>query len=142
LGAVLLYSAWRFFQPPIAEHATQAPNTSVALGTGAGLGFMAGLTGTGGGIFLTPLLLLMRWAPAKQAAAVSALFILVNSIAGLAGNWASTRSLPSFAWILLIAAGVGGVLGSYLGSWRFNSVLIKRFLAAVLLIASLKLIFT
>ena len=103
---------------------------------------MSGFTGTGGGIFLTPLLLFMHWARAKQAAAVSALFILANSIAGLLGNISSTKQFPTFALVLVIAAAVGGSIGSYFGSRRFDPAVIKKFLAVVLLIAGTKLILT
>jgi len=106
------------------------------------MGLLSGLTGTGGGIFLTPLLLMMRWAQAKPAAAVSALFILVNSAAGLLGNVSSTKSFPPFAIVLAVAAVAGGTAGSWLGSRRFEPALIKRLLALVLLIAGLKLILT
>jgi uncharacterized membrane protein YfcA len=107
---------------------------------GGVLGLLAGLTGTGGGIFLTPLMILMRWAPTKAAAATSVVFILGNSIAGLLGNLSATRSFPSFALILAAAAIIGGAAGSYLGSQRFSPVLIKRLLAAVLIVAGLKLV--
>jgi uncharacterized membrane protein YfcA len=106
------------------------------------LGLLAGLTGTGGGIFLTPLLLGMRWARAKTAAAVSALFILVNSASGLLGNLSSTKNFTSFGLVLAGAAVIGGTAGSYFGSRRFDHVTIKRLLAVVLLIAGTKLIFT
>ena len=109
---------------------------------GAGLGLLSGLTGTGGGIFLTPLLLFKRWARTKTAAAVSALFILLNSVSGLLGNLTSTRRFPSFALILAVAAVVGGAAGSYFGSRRFDHQLIKRLLAVVLVIAGTKLILT
>lgn len=102
---------------------------------------MSGLTGTGGGIFLTPLLLLKRWAKVKTAAAVSAAFILLNSIAGLAGNITHARSL-SLSIPVAIAAVIGGTAGSYLGSKRLPQTAIKRLLAVVLLIAGTKLILT
>lgn len=140
VGLVLLYSAARFLLRPPTEQDTRAPRIPVALFTGGAIGLFAGLTGTGGGIFLTPLLLFMHWAKTKSAAAVSALFILVNSIAGLLGNLASTRHFPAFALVLVVAAGAGGTLGAYCGSRRFDPLLIKRFLAAVLLIAGTKLI--
>lgn len=142
LGMVLLYSAAHFFLRPPQEIDPTKPPHGVAVLIGGGIGFLSGLTGTGGGIFLTPLLLLMNWAPARNAAAVSALFILVNSIAGLLGNISSTRQFPAFALVLVVAAGAGGIIGSYLGSHRFNPKLIKRFLAIVLLIAGCKLILT
>jgi uncharacterized protein len=81
VGTILLFSAVRFLMGSKREVMVQEPSRSIALSSGAGLGLLAGLTGTGGGIFLTPLLLLNQWATVKSAAAVSALFILVNSIA-------------------------------------------------------------
>ena len=117
------------------------PSRPIAVSVGAGLGLLSGLTGTGGGIFLTPILILMRWARTKTAAAVSALFILVNSISGLLGNVSSTRQLPSFTVPLLVAAISGGAVGSYLGSRRFSPTFIKKLLAIVLTIAGFKLIF-
>jgi hypothetical protein len=103
---------------------------------------LSGLTGTGGGIFLTPLLIFLRWARTKTAAATSALFILLNSVAGLLGNLSATQKFPRFGVSLLIAAGVGGAIGSYFGSRRFDPQLIKRLLAVVLAIAGAKLILT
>jgi uncharacterized membrane protein YfcA len=142
VGLVLLFSAARFLMRPAVDERVREPARPVALGIGAGLGLLAGLTGTGGGIFLTPLLLLMRWAATKTAAAVSALFILVNSVAGLAGNFSSTRQFPSFTLVLAIAAVAGGTVGSYCGSRRFSPVVIKRLLAVVLIVAAAKLILT
>lgn len=142
VGAVLLLSAGRFLLKPAEDTVVREPTRPVALGLGVGLGLMAGLTGTGGGIFLTPLLLINRWARAKAAAAVSAMFILVNSTAGLLGNLSSTKRYPAFALVLAAAAVIGGTAGSYLGSRRFNHVVIKRLLAVVLLIAGAKLILT
>jgi uncharacterized membrane protein YfcA len=142
VGVVLLFSAARLLAKPPAESEPHDPPRAVAIGAGAGMGLLAGLTGTGGGIFLTPLLLFMHWARAKQAAAVSALFILVNSISGLLGNIGATKTFPTFALVLLVAAGAGGAIGSYFGSRRFDPVVIKRLLAIVLLIAGAKLILT
>jgi len=142
VGVVLLFSAFRLLARPPAESEPYDPPRVAALGAGAGMGLLAGLTGTGGGIFLTPLLLFMHWARAKQAAAVSALFILVNSISGLLGNIGATKTFPTFALVLLVAAGAGGAIGSYFGSRRFDPVVIKRLLAIVLLIAGAKLILT
>lgn len=142
VGCVLLFSATRFLLPKRQEQETSLPSLRVAIPIGAGLGFLSGLTGTGGGIFLTPLLLLMKWATTKPTAGVSALFILVNSVSGLAGNYASTAFLPSFAWVLAIVAVIGGTIGSYYGSSRFDHVIIKRMLSMVLLIAGAKLILT
>jgi uncharacterized membrane protein YfcA len=141
VGLILLASALRFLFKPQDDSAVHPPSHLAALPTGAGLGLLSGLTGTGGGIFLTPLLLFMRWTHTKTAAAVSALFILVNSIAGLLGNISGTRSFPSFALAFVVAAVLGGTAGSYLGSRRFDPILIKRLLAVVLLIAGIKLLF-
>ena len=104
------------------------------------MGLLSGLTGTGGGIFLTPLLLFAGWASAKTAAAVSAPFILMNSVSGLAGNILSTSHLPPVAMPLAVAALAGGAVGSYLGSARLAHDAIKRLLAFVLLIAGTKLL--
>jgi uncharacterized protein len=142
IGVVLLFSAVRLIfrrgDPPNVV----PPTPPIAIGTGAAIGFLSGLTGTGGGIFLTPLLLFFGWARIRQAAAVSALFILVNSIAGLVGYFMANRSIPSLGAILAAAAVIGGTLGSHLGSRRFPVRTISLLLAAVLLIAGAKLIFT
>ena len=140
LGVVLLFSALRFLLRPAGEEVAHEPARPVAIALGGGLGLLAGLTGTGGGIFLTPLLLHLRWARAKTAAAVSALFILVNSVAGLLGDIASTKRFPAGAPVLALAAVLGGAVGSYWGSRHLPPAAIKRCLAVVLLIAGTKLI--
>lgn len=140
VGFVLLFSAARFFLRPSSDVQRREPPRAIAVGAGGALGLLAGLTGTGGGIFLTPMLLFMGWARIKTAASISALFILVNSIAGLLGNLASAQTLPAFALPLAVAAVVGGAIGSYFGSHRFPHVVIKRLLAVVLLIAGIKLV--
>jgi uncharacterized membrane protein YfcA len=101
----------------------------------------AGLTGTGGGIFLTPLLLFCRWARVREAAAVSSLFILVNSSSGLAGYVHSGRDLPQFAWPLAAVVAAGGLIGSRLGSSHLPARGISLLLAVVLIIAGMKLVF-
>jgi uncharacterized membrane protein YfcA len=141
VGLVLLYSAVRFFIQTGPDQETHEPTKPIAISVGAGLGLLSGLTGTGGGIFLTPLVIFMRWARTKTASAVSALFILVNSISGLLGNISSTRQLPLFALPMVVAAVSGGAVGSYLGSRQFSPNLIKKLLAVVLTIAGFKLIF-
>jgi len=142
VGLVLLVSAVRFLSKPGEEPEPVPPSLPVAIGTGGALGFLAGLTGTGGGIFLTPAIIIFRWAKVKTASAVSALFILVNSVAGLLGNFGATRKFPTFAWALLVCALIGGASGSYFGSHRFPQAVIKRLLAIVLIIAGFKLILT
>lgn len=141
VGAILLFSAIRFLLKPSDDSVRNDPTRAACVAIGGGFGLLAGLTGTGGGIFLTPLLLFMRWATAKGAAAISAVFILVNSIAGLLGNLSSTKTFPTFALPLALAAICGGSIGSYLGSQRLPHTTIKRLLSLVLLIAGTKLIF-
>ena len=142
IGLVLLFSAARLIfrrgDPP----KTESPPQLTAITVGTGLGFLSGLTGTGGGIFLTPLLLFCRWAHIRQAAAVSALFILVNSIGGLVGYFTAKHSIPSLGVFLAAAAVTGGVFGSHLGSRRFPVPTISLLLATVLIIAGTKLILT
>ncbi|MDI6808551.1 MAG: sulfite exporter TauE/SafE family protein [Candidatus Eisenbacteria bacterium] len=141
LGTVLLYSAACFIIRPKGQEETHLPRKPIALSIGAGLGLLSGLTGIGGGIFLMPLVILVRWARTRTASAISALFILVNSISGLLGNISSTKHLPSFALPFAAAAILGGSVGSYYGSHRFSPLLIRRLLAVVLTIAGFKLIF-
>lgn len=142
VGLVLLWSAGQFFFRPKSDDSASRPALAVALASGAGLGFLSGLVGVGGGIFLTPLLLLAGWARTKTASAVSAAFILANSVAGLAGNLTATRDFPPIAIALMVAAVAGGSIGSYLGSSRLAPALIKRLLAVVLVIAGVKLLLT
>jgi uncharacterized membrane protein YfcA len=140
LGAVLILAAarlaWRFVpgDEPI------RPKVIPALAIGAVIGLLSGLVGVGGGIFLTPVLLLMNWSETKKAAGISAMFILVNSISGLAGNYAQVETLPAEAWGWIAAAVVGGLAGSTLGSRRFNSLTLRRVLAVVLVFAGIKLL--
>jgi uncharacterized membrane protein YfcA len=141
LGAVLLFSAARLFFRHGDPRETSAPSMIVSLGVGAVIGFLSGLTGTGGGIFLTPLLLFCHWTYTRRAAATSVVFILVNSISGLIGFLSSGRPIPGDAWWLAIAAVIAGTAGSYLGSRRFEVRTISVLLATVLVIAAYKLIF-
>lgn len=113
-----------------------------AAGAGAVIGLLSGLTGTGGGIFLSPLMLFCGWSEARQTAGVSAAFILANSIAGLAGNVTSVRGLPPFLPLLLVAADTGGFIGAELGSRALGHGALRRLLSIVLVIAGLKLLFT
>jgi uncharacterized membrane protein YfcA len=142
VGLVLFYAAFRLFQmrPPAAEQADHPPAIGLALVLGAGIGLLSGLTGVGGGIFLSPILLLAGWAGTKRTAAVAAAFILVNSIAGLLGNWRSILSLPWQIPIWGVAALAGGWLGARNGSQRLTSPVIRKLLAVVLVIAALKMV--
>ncbi|MET0752600.1 MAG: sulfite exporter TauE/SafE family protein [Pyrinomonadaceae bacterium] len=142
LGVVLMLAAIRLAINLKSESEPSAPNVWLALLIGAVLGFVSGLVGVGGGIFLTPILLLMNWTETKKAAGISALFILVNSISGLLGNYAQVLQLSSNVIFWIGAAIIGGVIGSTMGSYRFNSLTLRRVLAFGLLIAGVKLIFT
>lgn len=105
------------------------------------IGFFSGLIGIGGGIILTPIILLLHWGKMKEAAAVSALFIWVNSAAGLIGQVSSGVGISSQSFILVGVALIGGFFGSYYGSKRFNNTSLRYLLAFVLIIASVKLMF-
>jgi uncharacterized membrane protein YfcA len=144
VGVVLLLSALRLFwtnKRADGKETSPAP-LFVSLPVGAAIGFLSGITSTGGGIFLTPLLLFFRWATTKAAAAISALFILVNSISALLGYFTNRQPLPSVAWSLAAAAILGGLIGSQMGSRYLPSRAIYICLASVLTIAGLKLILT
>jgi len=108
---------------------------------GGVIGFFSGLIGIGGGIILTPVILLLHWGKMKEAAAVSALFIWVNSAAGLIGQVSSGVEISSQSFILVAIALIGGFFGSYYGSKKFNNALLRYMLAFVLIIASIKLFF-
>jgi len=140
IGFVLWFSAWRLLARRADPAGICRPRRPVAVAAGAGIGFLAGLTGTGGGIFLTPLILFRRWAPMREAAAVSVLFIFVNSLSGLAGYARSGRAFPDFAWPLAAVVAAGGFLGSRLGSRHLPVRVITALLAAVLVIAGVKLV--
>jgi hypothetical protein len=142
VGATLLVAAWRLLlsnhEPPTRE----APSMKVALLVGAGLGFVSGLTGVGGGIFLSPLLLFLRWANMRTTAAISAAFILVNSIAGLAGLLSVGVTLPRGLLWMMLAALAGAVVGSELAVRRLAPVRLRQLLGVVLAIAAIKMFIT
>lgn len=144
IGIVLLFSAFRFLST--AKKAKQQdrfvrrPPLPAALGAGVGLGLLAGLSGTGGGIFLSPLLLLMGWAPTRQVSGIAASFILVNSIAGLLGHVPTLNTLPSALPLWALAAVLGGILGTQLGTRTLTIPGIRTMLALVLVIAGGKML--
>jgi uncharacterized protein len=142
VGLILLFAAYRLFWYTDREKTTQPPHVIAALVLGAVLGFVSGLTGVGGGIFLSPLLLFMGWANFKQTAGASSVFILLNSLAGLAGHLSSVQSVPHAAFVWAVAAVVGGLVGSEMGVRRLAAVTLRRLLAAVLVVAGVKLILT
>jgi len=147
VGIILLLAAAELARSAHAvTPADSNPNEIVpiapGLAVGGVIGLLSGLTGTGGGIFLSPVLLLTGWARTRRTSGVSAVFILVNSIAGLAGTTVSVVTLPAGLPVWTGAALAGGVIGTQLGS-RWLSVTVLRYvLAAVLVIAGLKLLLT
>ena len=143
LGIVLCLAAVRLAINLKGDDRVSDPPILACLLVGAAIGLLSGMVGVGGGIFLTPVLLLMHWAETRVAAGVSVLFILVNSISGLIGQYTKNAlgSLPSEVWVWIAAAVVGGLIGSTLGSKKFDSMTLRRVLAVVLLFAGVKLIF-
>jgi uncharacterized membrane protein YfcA len=147
VGIVLLYAAYRLVRSTMGgpqESADKGINipTAPAVASGGVIGLLSGLTGTGGGIFLSPLLLFTGWAGARPTSGALAAFILVNSVAGLAGNFSSVRDLPDALPLWAVAAAVGALIGTQLGTRHFQSNGILRALALVLIIAGLKLMLT
>lgn len=143
VGLLLWTAAAKLFWQPkqLAQREPRPPALAIALPAGAGLGLLAGLTGTGGGIFLSPLIILFGWEDARRTSGVAAGFIFVNSLAGLAGNWASARSLPGELPILVAAVAAGALLGTWLGAGRLPKPRLLQGLGLVLVIAGAKLIF-
>jgi uncharacterized membrane protein YfcA len=141
VGCVLLFAAFRLFSNPLSDTSRPVPIVA-ALAWGAAIGLLSGLTGVGGGIFLSPLLIFMGWTTTKQTCGVSAAFILANSIAGILGLIIKGATFPYELPYWTVAAVLGGLLGAELGSRRFDSPTLRKTLAVVLVIAGLKLIFT
>ncbi|MEA3063701.1 MAG: uncharacterized protein QOJ27_129 [Sphingomonadales bacterium] len=143
VGLLLWASALRMFWHPsrLAQREPHPPPLTVTLPAGAGLGLLAGLTGTGGGIFLSPLVILFGWEDARRTSGVAAGFIFINSLAGLAGNFASARSLPGELPILTAAVVAGALVGTWLGAGRLPKPRLLQGLGLVLLIGGAKLIF-
>lgn len=140
VGVVLIYAAWRSFVAAPVERETAAPHRGWLLGSGVALGFLSGITGVGGGIFLSPLLILCAWAPTRTVSGIAAAFILVNSVAGLAGVLAKNPVLPDAVPLWAVAAVIGGLIGSGYGARRFGGAALKRVLAVVLVIAGGKML--
>lgn len=141
IAVLLILSALRLSQIKLNyERSSTVRSVPLALLIGACIGFFSGMIGIGGGIILSPLLLFLNWADIKSAAAVSALFIFVNSAAGLAGASVIEFEYKNEFWVMLFLVVAGGTLGSYLGAKKLESKALSRLLAAILLIASIKLI--
>jgi uncharacterized membrane protein YfcA len=143
VGVLLWVAAIRLFWQPVrlAARAARPPSLAVALPVGAALGLLAGLTGTGGGIFLSPLIILFGWEDARRTSGIAAGFIFINSAAGLAGNVAAVKALPAALPWLVAAVAAGALLGSWLGSARLPKPRLLQGLGLVLVIAGAKLVF-
>ncbi|HUP91313.1 MAG TPA: sulfite exporter TauE/SafE family protein [Solimonas sp.] len=140
LGLMLLLAALRLWLPePVAAGPVAPPSAWKLPLAGAGIGLAAGLTGTGGGIFLSPLLVFMRWVEIRRSLGTASLFILCNSAAGLAGNFASLRKLPPELPWMIGAVMLGAVLGTWLGIARYRQPGLRRALGLVVAIAGAKL---
>jgi uncharacterized protein len=143
LGWLLLIPVARFLffgNTPAGE--LKKSNAVLSLLIGGAIGYLSGLIGIGGGIILSPVLLILKWTDQKQTAAISALFIFVNSLSGLAGQL--TRGIQfnsNMVWYVAIAF-AGGMCGAYFGALRFKQTILKNVLAVVLLLAAFKLLFT
>jgi uncharacterized membrane protein YfcA len=143
VGVVLLYAAvWMFRSAmrPIANEPRTAPLWAAIL-AGAAIGFLSGLTGVGGGIFLSPLLLYAGWAETRATSGVAAPFIFVNSVAGLLGHFSSVAQLPANLPLWGIAAVAGGWVGATYGSRKAPAPVLRQLLSLVLVVAGAKLVF-
>lgn len=143
VGVVLLFSGIKLLLQTSNqfEKATKTPNFWLALLIGTSIGFLAGLTGTGGGIFLSPLILFLGWTSVKGASGTASAFIFVNSVSGLMGNISSVAALPPTLPLFAIAVLIGAFIGTRFGIQYFSHVGVRRALGVVLLIAGGKLTF-
>lgn len=140
LGLVLFFAAWRLFvRKDRADFEPEPPAVPVAMVVGAGLGFVSGLIGVGGGIFLSPLMILLGWARVREVSGIAALFILVNSISGLLGHLSSLHHVPSYAPLLVGMALVGGSIGALCGSRHLPIRMILKAMAVMLVMAGGKM---
>ena len=143
LGILLIIPIIRFlFFANIKVDEIKKSNLILSLLIGTGIGFLSGLIGIGGGIILSPVLLLLKWTDMKQTAAISALFIFVNSLSGLAGQLQKGINFSPDMYTYVAIAFVGGICGAYFGSLKFKSNILKYMLAIVLIVAAYKLLFT
>jgi uncharacterized membrane protein YfcA len=143
LGIFLIFPIIRFlFYRNYTDEELKENNILGSIAIGGSIGFVSGLIGIGGGIILSPILLLLRWTNQKQTAAISAMFIFVNSLSGLIGQITKGISLNVSMFEFVGIAFVGGLLGSWLGAFKFNQQFLKYALAIVLAFASYKLLFT
>ena len=142
LGLALIFPIVRLLSnAPKEKKEMKELNLFVALGWGALIGLVSGFLNIGGGIFLSPVIILLAYGNTKDAAAVSSLFIVCNSLAGLAAIKLTSSSFTNASYIWIISAVAGGLAGAYLGSHKFKLITVRYILSAVLCIAAVKLIF-
>lgn len=143
LGLLLVFSVIRLLLP--AKNSSQElkpANFSGALLMGGVIGLLSGMIGIGGGIILSPLLIFFNWTDQKQTAAISALFIFVNSASGLMGQLTNGIQFSNDMFVYVVVAFAGGIAGAYFGSIKFRQTVMKKVLALVLSVAAYKLLFT
>ncbi len=144
VGLLLLLAAWQMIRPrrtaPTTESGLAEPPFLPALAAGGGVGFISGVTGIGGGIFIAPLIIALAWATARQAAAISANFNLLNSVAALTGAWATLPGLPPQLPLWMLAAAIGGLIGSWLALNRLPPAMLRMILFALLAVAGLRML--
>ena len=139
LGLLLLIPIIRFFFfSNIKVSEIKPSNPWLSLPIGGAIGFLSGLIGIGGGIILSPVLLLLKWADMKQTAAISALFIFVNSLSGLAGQFSKGIYFNNEMYWYVAIAFAGGICGAYFGALKFKQIVLKNLLAIVLSVAAWK----
>jgi uncharacterized membrane protein YfcA len=140
VGLALLLATWRLLWQGTDSDQVQSPSAWIAVPVGAVLGFVSGLTGVGGGIFLSPLLLLFNWTTMRGSAAIAAAFILFNSLAALAGYAATAGAWPPGIPLLVATAFAGALFGSELGARQLAPWRLRQVLCVVLVIAGAKMI--
>jgi uncharacterized protein len=143
VGVVLVYAAIRMLFGASKKDGAEpgSPSIGLSLLLGAGIGFTGGLIGIGGGVLLSPILLLMEWAGPQLTAGTIAVFVLVNSIAGLLGHWTASPELPTQLPVWGAMALVGGWIGAEIGSRKLSAITIRRMLGLILLLAGLRMFF-
>lgn len=140
LGLVLLFAAWRLFvRKDRKDYESTPPQINIAMLVGTVLGFTSGLIGVGGGIFLSPLMIILGWARVREVSGIAALFILVNSISGLLGHLSSLQHLPDYAPMLAGVALVGGSIGALCGSRHLPVKIILQAMSFMLVVAGGKM---
>lgn len=141
LGASLAIASIMLWIKPRDENGQYINSPALNVGIGGGIGFLSGLVGIGGGIFLSPILHLIHWDEAKKISALASIFILVNSISGLAGQLSQKPDIDWWFLVpLLVAVLIGGQIGSRLGAHRFNPVHIKRITAVLIFLAGINIL--